>query len=94
MRGSTFGTHFNLIFKQFIHNLYKAIHALFTETKYINYMKARKYIGGAIAIIGITAAVSVADGSAYEMLIRGGGIALLIVGAFIAKLFDFQNKKA
>lgn len=57
-------------------------------------MKVRKFIGGFIAIIGVTAAVSVADGSAYEMLIRGAGIAMFIGGALIAKVFDFQNKKA
>ena len=46
-------------------------------------MKARKIIGGFIAIIGITAAVSVCDGSAHEMLIRGIGVAMFAIGAFI-----------
>lgn len=55
-------------------------------------MKARKFIGGFIAIIGLMAAVCVADGSAYEMLIRGVGVALFICGALIAKVFE--NKKA
>lgn len=57
-------------------------------------MKARKFIGGFIANIGLMAAVCVADGSAYEMLIRGLGIATFIGSALIAKVFDFQNKKA
>jgi hypothetical protein len=56
-------------------------------------MKARKYIGAAIAIIGITAAVSVCDGSAHEMLIRGIGVAMFAIGAFVGKFFDFQNSK-
>lgn len=55
-------------------------------------MKARKYIGAAIAIIGTAAAVSVADGSAGEMIIRGAGVALFVIGAFVGKFFDFQNK--
>ena len=57
-------------------------------------MKARKYIGAAIAIIGITAAVSVCDGSEYEMLVRGIGIAMFAIGAFIGKFFDFQKAKS
>jgi len=56
-------------------------------------MKARKYIGAAIAIIGMTAAVGVADGSAGEMIIRGAGEALFAIGAFVGKFFDFQNAK-
>lgn len=56
-------------------------------------MKARKYIGAAIAIIGITAAVSVCDGSAHEMLIRGIGVAMFAIGAFVGKFFDFKNSK-
>jgi hypothetical protein len=55
-------------------------------------MKTRQFIGGIIAIIGMTAAVSVADGSAHEMLIRGIGIAMFAAGAFIGKFFTFQNK--
>ena len=56
-------------------------------------MKARKYIGAAIAIVGMTAAVSVADGSAGEMIIRIGGTALLAFGLWLGKFFDFQNAK-
>ena len=56
-------------------------------------MKARKIICGFIAIIGMTAAVSVADGSAHEMLIRGIGVAMFAIGAFVGKFFDFQNSK-
>ena len=44
-------------------------------------MKTRKFIGGFIAIIGITAAVSVCDGSAHEMLVRGIGVALFAIGS-------------
>lgn len=54
-------------------------------------MKARKYIGGFIAIVGLTAAVSVCDGSAHEFLIRGIGVAMFAIGAFIGKFFDFQQ---
>jgi hypothetical protein len=57
-------------------------------------MKARQFIGGFIAIIGMTAAVSVADGSAHEMLVRGIGVALFAIGAFIGKFFDFQKAKS
>jgi hypothetical protein len=57
-------------------------------------MKARQFIGGFIAIIGMTAAVSVADGSAHEMLVRGIGVALFAIGAFVGKFFDFQKAKS
>jgi hypothetical protein len=56
-------------------------------------MKARKFIGGAIAIIGLMAAVSVCDGSAHEMEVRIVGTAMLIIGCLISEVFDFQNKK-
>ena len=56
-------------------------------------MKARKYIGAAIAIIGMTAAISVCNGTAQEMLIRGIGVAMFAIGAFVGKFFDFQNSK-
>lgn len=56
-------------------------------------MKARKYIGAAIAIIGMTTAISVCNDSAHEMLIRGIGVALFAIGAFVGKFFDFQNSK-
>ncbi|MBQ3991475.1 MAG: hypothetical protein II630_11515 [Bacteroidales bacterium] len=57
-------------------------------------MKVRQIVGGFIAIVGITAAVSVCDGSAHEMLIRGIGVALFAIGAFVGKFFDFQNTKS
>ena len=57
-------------------------------------MKARQFIGGFIAIIGITAAVSVCDGSAHEMLVRGIGVAMFAIGAFVGKFFDFQKVKS
>jgi hypothetical protein len=56
-------------------------------------MKARKFIGGSIAIIGLVAAVSVCDGSAHEMAVRIIGTAMFVVGCLVAKVFDFQNKK-
>lgn len=56
-------------------------------------MKTREYVGGGIAILGLLLAVCTADESAYEVLLRGCGIALLAVGAFIARVFDFQNAK-
>jgi hypothetical protein len=49
-------------------------------------MKARHFIGGFLAIVGVTAAVSVCDGSAYEMLIRGIGTTMVLVGALIINL--------
>jgi hypothetical protein len=54
-------------------------------------MKARHFIGGFLAIVGVTAAVSVCDGSAYEMLIRGIGASMLLIGAFVA---GFKRKRA
>ena len=57
-------------------------------------MNVRQIVGGFIAIVGITAAVSVCDGSAHEMLIRGIGVALFAIGAFVGKFFDFQNTKS
>lgn len=56
-------------------------------------MKARKIIGGTVAIIGLVAAVSVTDGSAHEMFVRGIGVALFAIGAFVGKFFDFKNSK-
>ena len=57
-------------------------------------MKARHFIGGFLAIVGVTAAVSVCDGSAYEMLIRGIGVSMAFCGALIAKVFNIQNKRS
>ena len=54
-------------------------------------MKARKIIGSFIAIIGMVAAVSVCDGSAHEMLVRGIGVAMFAIGAFIGRFFDSQK---
>lgn len=55
-------------------------------------MKVRRIIGGTIALVGLTAAVSIQDGSSYEILIRFVGIAILAAGAYIAKAFDFQDR--
>lgn len=57
-------------------------------------MKARKLVGGVIAIIGVAAAVSVADGNAHETLVRAIGVAMFFIGTFTAKAFDFQNEKS
>ena len=54
-------------------------------------MKTRKLIGGFIAIVGVTAAVSVCDGSACEMLIRGIGVAMTFTGMFIGKFFQTKR---
>jgi len=56
-------------------------------------MKARKIVGGMFALVGLMAAVSVADGSAGEMIVRGAGVALFAIGAFVGKFFDIQNVK-
>lgn len=45
-----------------------------------------------MALVGMTMAVCVADGSSHEILARFAGVALLATGAYIAKLFDFQQK--
>lgn len=55
-------------------------------------MKARHFIGGFLAIVGVTAAVSVCDGSAYEMLIRGIGVGMALCGALIAQVFSVQKR--
>ena len=57
-------------------------------------MKPRHFIGGFIAIVGVTAAVSVCDGSAYETLIRSIGVSMALCGALIAKVFNIQNKRS
>lgn len=57
-------------------------------------MKARKLVGGLIAVIGVAAAVSVAEGNAHETLVRAIGVAMFIIGTFTAKAFDFQNEKS
>ena len=54
-------------------------------------MKARQFIGGFLAIIGVTAAVSVCDGSAYETLIRGIGVAMAFTGVLIGKFFSTKR---
>lgn len=57
-------------------------------------MKTRNIIGGIIATIGIMVAICTKDGSSHEILIRGIGLALFFVGAYIAEAFDFQTKKS
>lgn len=56
-------------------------------------MKARKFVGGMFALVGLVAAVSVCDGSAHELLIRGIGLAMFVIGAYTARLFDFKSTK-
>ena len=56
-------------------------------------MKTRQFIGGFIAIIGLVAAVSVADGSAHEMFVRCIGVALFAIAAFVGEFFDLKNSK-
>lgn len=46
-------------------------------------MKARNIIGGAIAAIGIFAAICCKDGSAHEIAIRFAGIAMFLVGVLV-----------
>ena len=55
-------------------------------------MKARKIIGGVTALVGLVAAISVADGSAHEILIRGAGVAVFSIGAYVAQWFSFQKQ--
>ena len=57
-------------------------------------MKARRIIGGTIALLGLTAAVSIQDRSSYEILIRSVGALMFAAGAYIAKAFDFQDNTA
>ena len=56
-------------------------------------MKARQFIGGFIAIVGVTAAVSVCDGSAYETLIRSIGVAMAFTGILIGKFFQTKRSR-
>lgn len=48
-------------------------------------MKAMKSIGVIIAIIGVCATISVADGSAHETLYRAIGVAMIGIGSLLAK---------
>lgn len=57
-------------------------------------MKARMLIGDLIVGIGVATAIGIADGNAHETLIRGIGVAMIIIGAYLAKAFDFQNKES
>ena len=52
----------------------------------------RFFAGGVIAALGLAVAVMVADGSKFEILARFGGIAIFVVGAWIADLFDDEVK--
>lgn len=54
-------------------------------------MKARKTIGGIMAVAGLFVAVCTMNGCKYEMLIRGIGVAVFTVGAAIGGWFDFQE---
>ena len=56
--------------------------------------RAKKIMGGILAVVGIFAAVTATDGIDYEIAIRFGGIALFALGAYLAEAFDFQSKKA
>ena len=52
---------------------------------------ARVIIGAIIAIIGVMVLVGTKNDSNYELLSRGLGFVLFVVGALIAKAFDFQK---
>ena len=74
--------------------LFSPLHArFFWHSQTHHTMKVRKIIGGFVAIVGLVLAVCTADNSAYEVLLRGIGIGMVAVGAFIARAFDFQTKK-
>lgn len=59
-----------------------------------NNRKSFKEITGvALVIIGLLLVVCTADGSNYEIMLRLTGIALFAIGAYAARIFDFQVKK-
>lgn len=55
--------------------------------------RIKKTICAIVAIVGITAAGCVADGSAYEIEIRMAGVAMLAVGCWCGGFFYFQEDK-
>lgn len=56
-------------------------------------MKTKNLIGGLIVAIGMLMAIGLVDNSNNEMTIRFAGIAVIVVGAYIAEAFDFQTKR-
>lgn len=59
-----------------------------------NNRKSFKEITGvALAIVGLFLAVCTADGSNQEICLRLAGVALFAIGAYMARVFDFQIEK-
>lgn len=54
--------------------------------------KVKKTIGSALMISGMILAVCTADGSKYEIGLRLAGVAMLAIGAWLAKAYDFQKE--
>lgn len=46
-----------------------------------------------LAIMGLLLVVCTADGSNHEIMLRLTGIALFAIGAYAARMFDFQTEK-
>ncbi len=49
--------------------------------------------GAVAAIAGLMLAICTADGCAHELLWRMAGIVLFGIGAYVARMFDFQTEK-
>lgn len=53
----------------------------------------RQITGAVLAIIGLLLVVCTADGSNHEIKLRLTGIALFAIGAYVARMFDFQKAR-
>lgn len=56
-------------------------------------MKTRQIIGGIVLTIGLFLAVCTKDGSNYELILRGTGLALTAIGAAIGDFFEKEAKQ-
>lgn len=54
---------------------------------------SRQITGAVLAIIGLLLVVCTADGSNHEIMMRLTGMALFAIGAYVARMFDFQIEK-
>lgn len=50
-------------------------------------MERREIIGCAMVAIGMMVTVGIVDGSSHELLLRLGGIAIVVAGGFVGRLF-------
>ena len=59
----------------------------------MNKRQLKKGIGAVMAAMGMMLAVCTADGSEHELLMRGIGVALLALGAWMAEAYCWQTGK-